>query len=177
MLSTIHKDHVNISHLLKLLQKKIHLLENDQRVDYRLIKTIITYLRNYTDKYHHPLEDMIYEYYLKSNIVDDEVVNRLSQEHKLIKETTIEMDELLEMILLDAVVPKQQCIDKLKYFVQLQSAHMDYEERDILPKIEAALTEDDWLTLKQQWQHAEHNDPLFGDNVSDEYKTLSERIK
>ncbi|PKH02028.1 hemerythrin [Psychromonas sp. MB-3u-54] len=177
MLSTIHKDHVNISNLLRLLREKVKLLENDQGVDYRLMKAIITYLRNYSDKYHHPMEDMIYEYYLKYRIVSDEVANRLALEHKLVKEITIELDQLLDMILLDAVVPKEQCIEKLKNFIKLQMAHMAYEEQEILPKIEASLTEEDWKILGQQWQHEGHIDPLFGDKVADEYKKLSERIK
>jgi hemerythrin-like domain-containing protein len=177
MLSTIHKDHVNITNLLRLLEEKVKLLENDQGVDYRLMKAIITYLRNYSDKYHHPMEDMIYEYYLKYRLVSDEVSNRLSLEHKLVKEITIELDELLDMILLDAVVPKEQCIEKLNNFIKLQMAHMDYEEQEVLPKIEASLTEKDWQILEQQWQHEGHIDPLFGDKVADEYKKLSERIK
>lgn len=177
MLSTIHKDHENISNLLKLLREKTKLLENDQRVDYRLMKSIVKYLRNYSDKYHHPMEDMIYEYYLKYRIVSDEVANRLSIEHKLVKETTIELDELLDMILLDAVVPKEQCIERLKNFIQLQLAHMTYEEQEILPKIEASLTESDWQILEEQWQHEGQIDPLFGDKVADEYQKLSERIK
>jgi hemerythrin-like domain-containing protein len=177
MLSIIHKDHVNMSNLLRLLREKVKLLENDQGVDYRLMKAIITYLRNYSDKYHHPMEDMIYEYYLKYRVVSDEVANRLSIEHKLVKEITIELDELLDMILLDAVVPREQFIEKLKNFIKLQMDHMAYEEQEILPKIEASLTEKDWQILEQQWQHEGHSDPLFGDNVSDEYKKLSERME
>ena len=177
MLSTIHNDHVNISKLLRLLRKKIQLLEDDQKIDYYLIKGIISYLKNYSDKYHHPMEDMIYAYYLKYRVVSDEVANRLSREHKLIKEATIELDELLDMILLDAVVPREQCIEKLEHFLQLQVAHMNYEEQEILPNIKASLTEDDWRSLEKKWQKDGHSDPLFGDNITEQYKTLAERIK
>ena len=177
MLSTIHDDHVNMSKLLRLLSKKIQLLEDDQKIDYRLVKGIISYLKNYADKYHHPMEDMIYEYYLKYRVVSDQVANRLSQEHQLIKEATIEVDQLLDMILLDAVVPREQCIDKLEQFLQLQTAHMNYEEQEILPNIKASLTEDDWQILHKRWQSDGHSDPLFGDNITEQYKGLADRIK
>ena len=49
MLTIIHNDHDNMSLLLKLLRKKIQLLEADEKIDYRLIKAIITYLRHYAD--------------------------------------------------------------------------------------------------------------------------------
>ena len=55
MLSIIHKDHANMNQLLKILKTKIRLLEQDKEIDYRLIKAIITYLRSYSDKYHHPM--------------------------------------------------------------------------------------------------------------------------
>jgi hemerythrin-like domain-containing protein len=176
MLDIIHNDHRNINQLLRILRAKIKLLENDEQIDYRLIKAIINYLRNYADKYHHPMEDLIYAYYLRFRVVPDEVAIRLSREHKLIKEVTVELNELIEMVLLDAIVPKEQCLEKLTEFVEVQAAHLMYEESQILPGIRDSLTEDDWANLEQQWQHNHYDDPLFGDNIGEEYKALAERI-
>ena len=47
MLEIIHSDHRNINQLLRILRKKIQLLENDEKIDYRLVKAIIDYLRHY----------------------------------------------------------------------------------------------------------------------------------
>lgn len=176
MLSIIHSDHRNINQLLRILRKKIKLLENDEKIDYRLIKALISYLRNYSDKYHHPMEDLIYAYYLKYRVVPDEIAIRLSKEHKLIKQATIELDELVEMVLLDAIVPNEICLEKLSTFVELQAAHLMYEESQILPAIRESLSADDWANLEQQWEHNHYDDPLFGDNISEEYKALAERI-
>lgn len=177
MLSIIHNDHANMNQLLRILKTKIKFLEQGKAIDYRLIKAIITYLRTYSDRYHHPLEDLIYEYYLKFRVVPDQVANRLSEEHKLIKQVTIELDELIDMILLDAIVTNEQCIEKLTDFVNLQSAHLNYEEQDILPKIQQSLTPEDWRKIEKEWQQEMYSDPLFGENVSDQYKALAERIK
>jgi len=176
MLEIIHNDHRNINQLLRILRNKIKLLEDDEKIDYRLVKAIINYLRCYSDKYHHPMEDLIYAYYLKYRVVPDEVAIRLGNEHKLIKEVTIELDELVEMILLDAIVPKQQCLEKLSVFVELQAAHLMYEESQIIPAIRESLSADDWSNLAQQWKHNHYDDPLFGDNISEEYRGLAERI-
>lgn len=176
MLEIIHSDHRNINQLLRILRKKIKLIENDEKIDYRLIKAIISYLRHYSDKYHHPMEDLIYAYYLKYRVVPDEVAIRLAKEHQLIKEVTIELDELVDMILLDTPVPKQQCLEKLSVFVELQAAHLMYEESQIIPAIRESLSADDWVNLAQQWQHNHSEDPLFGDNISEVYKALAERI-
>jgi hemerythrin-like domain-containing protein len=173
MLAIIHNDHINMNRLLKLLRKKIELLNKDEKIDYHLTKSIITYLRTYSDKYHHPLEDFIYDYYVKHYDQSAEVGTRLPEEHKHLKKVTIELDELLNMILLDAIVPKEQCIEKLQYFVDLQSAHMAYEEQELLPLIENSLTPDDWLNIEQQWRHNGYRDPLFGKNIADQYQKLA----
>ena len=59
------------------------------------------------------------------------------------------LDETLDMILLDTVVPKEQCIEKLKTFVKLQSEHIMYEEQKILPSIQKFLLKEDWSKLKK----------------------------
>ena len=176
MLDIIHDDHRKINQLLRILRKKINALENDECIDYRLIKVIISYLRNYADKYHHPMEDMIYAYYLKYRVVTDEIANRLSSEHQQLKVASIELDELVEMVLLDAIVPQQTCIDRLSKFVELQAMHLMYEEAEILPAISESLDADDWSNLQQQWKHNHYDDPLFGDKITEEYKALAERI-
>lgn len=176
MLDIIHNDHRNINQLLRILRKKIKSLECDERINYRLIKAIISYLRNYADKYHHPMEDMIYAYYLKYRVVSDDIANRLADEHQQIKQATIDLEELVEMVLLDAIVPQQVCIDRLRSYVELQAMHLMYEESQILPAIRESLDADDWSNLQQQWQHNHYDDPLFGDKIAEEYKALAERI-
>jgi len=177
MLAIILNDHINMNRLLKILTNKIVFLEKDKEVDFRLIKTIVSYLRNYADSCHHPLEDLILGYYRKSYTVSDDITARLTQEHKIIKQATIELDELLEMIQLDAIVPKEQCIEKLKNFVELQSAHMAFEEKRVLPLFKEGLSAEDWVNIKQQWQYNEYKDPLFGESIADQYRKLATYLK
>jgi len=176
MIESIHRDHKNIMQLLRVLRNKIELLKQDEKVNYQLIKSIMVYLKNYSDKYHHPMEDLIYGYYLKYRVVTDQVANRLSDEHKQIKLITGELNDMVEMILLDAIVPKDLFIEKLTTFVSKQTDHLHYEEQEILPAIKSSLSPDDWENLNQQWKHHEYADPLFGDKISEEFKALAEYI-
>lgn len=176
MIGTIHQDHRNIMQLLQVLDNKISLLKEDKEIDYRLIKSIISYLKNYSDKYHHPMENLIYAYYLKYRVVTDQVANRLADDHEQLKIMTTELDDLLGMILLDAIIPKELFIEKLAQFVRCQKLHLIYEEHEILPAIQNSLTPDDWAHLSLQWKHKGYVDPLFGKNISQEFKSLAERI-
>lgn len=176
MIEGIQQDHRNIMQLLQVLDNKIGLLKEDKEIDYGLIKSIISYLKNYADKYHHPMENMIYDYYLKYRVVTDQVANRLVDDHQQLKMMTTELDDLLGMILLDAIISKALFIEKLEQFVHRQKLHMIYEENEILPAIKSSLTEDDWAHLNLQWKHKVYVDPLFGKNISQEFKSLAERI-
>ena len=176
MIETIHQDHKNITGLLQVLHNKIDLLHKDKKIDYKVIKLIIIYLKKYADKYHHPMEDLIYAYYLKYRVVSDQVANRLNDEHLQLKIITSELDNMVDMVLLDAVVPKDLFIEKLELFVTKQKQHLDYEETEILPAIKKSLTPDDWESLNQQWKYHEYIDPLFGDKISEEFKALAQLL-
>lgn len=177
MIEQIHQDHKNIMQLLQVLGSKANLLKEDKKVDYQLIKSILVYLKKYADKYHHPMEDLIYDYYLKYRVVSDQVANRLNEEHQELKIITTELDDMVNMVLLDAIVAKENFIEKLELFVLRQKQHLDYEEKEILPAIKGSLTPDDWLSLTQQWKYHEYIDPLFGDKISEEFKILASIIK
>jgi len=177
MIESIHQDHKNIMGLLQVLHNKVILLKQEQQVDYQVIKSILVYLKKYADKYHHPMEDLIYGYYLKYRVVPEAVANRLSDEHKQLKAITAELDEMVDIVLLDAIVSNDLMIDKLSLFITKQTQHLDYEEREILPAIKKSLTPDDWESLRQQWKHHEYVDPLFGDKISEEFKALAEILQ
>lgn len=189
MLTLIHKDHENIALLLELLKRKLEALRSERRVRYDLIRDVISYLHDYDDKHHHPSEDVIYNYYLeKQKQPGSEGVNYLAKEHKQIAEATSELQTLLEMILMDAVVPSDQFIQKLSEFIDMQKRHMDYEEDKILPLLEAQLTDDDWQEIYQRLPYPQlraggsplavmqDEDPLFGKEVAERYRELRRRI-
>ena len=173
MLSSLHKDHLNITRLLTLLKQKLAAIRNEQPVSYFLLRDVVDYLREVSDKYHHPKEDMIYDYYLKYRVVEGEVANRLHEEHARLLDAGTELKEMVEMILMDAVIPLDQLKAKLEAFIVLQQCHMDYEESEIFPLLRTKLTEDDWRHLEQNWRSKKAEDPLFGRVVAERYRDIS----
>ncbi len=176
MLEIIHQDHQNMNRLLTVLREKLLAIRQEQRVNYRIVRDIVVYLQSYSDKYHHPMEDILYDYYLKYRVVSDGVANRLQEDHHQLAIATSSLKEQLDIILLDAVVPIDQLCDQLDSFIKLQLAHLTYEEREVLPAIKNSLTEDDWRQLEQQWQIDVTKDPLFGRDIASQFQTLAKRI-
>lgn len=188
MLEFIKKDHRNMQVLLDVLQQKVAALKQEQPVRYSLIRDILEYLKNFSGKYHHPHEDIIYNYYLTHKSQQSNAINHLEAEHKAIAEATEQLCTTVEMILLDAIVPLEQFVEQLEGFIQQQLQHMRYEDQQILPALEQELDEQDWQAiiaglpyagLKQGLsinQLMEQLDPLFGKDVAEQYQALHERI-
>lgn len=176
MLSSLHQDHINIARLLELLKRKLAAIRSEEKVSYTLIRDVMDYLSEVADKRHHPKEDMIYDYYLKYRVVEGEVGHRLHEEHQKLVEAGAELKEMLDMILMDAVIPLEQFTAKLEHFIILQESHMNYEEGVVFPRLRESLTEDDWRQIEQNWQVHAGADPLFGPEVSQHFRDLAERL-
>ncbi|CAG9000427.1 MAG: hypothetical protein CENE_02422 [Candidatus Celerinatantimonas neptuna] len=177
MLDNLMHDHVNIAALLKVLEHKLDLIRSEKSVKYKLIADIITYLGDYADKYHHPREDAIYDYFCKYRADGLDISDKLAREHQKLHELTEELDEVVQLILLDAVIPLDQFSQKLEHFISAQWDHLNFEEREIFPLLKEKLTEDDWRIIEQNWEHSDYNDPLFGSKVEQHYSALAERIR
>ena len=134
-------------------------------------------MQEYADKYHHPKEELIYNYYLNSCAVASDIEHRLRLDHQRLKDETLELNAVVEMILMDAVVPLDQFSSKLEHYINSQFNHLKFEDTELLPAIAKALSADDWKQIEQNWQHADLDDPLFGRKVAQRYQQLAERIK
>ena len=61
------------------------------------------------------------------------MANRLHEEHARLLDAGTELKEMVEMILMDAVIPLDQFVARLEQFIEQQEAHMNYEEGVIFP--------------------------------------------
>lgn len=176
MLDDIHTEHGYIIRLLNILQQKLDAIRQGQTVNYTLIKEIVDYLQSHAEQCHHPKEDILYHYY-QSHYADDQGdMASLEWEHQELAQLTHEFSDTVEMILMDAVVPLDVFADKLNAFVTRQRAHLEFEEQNVFPRIRANFTKDDWLAVSGQYSQCEC-DPLFGSQVAERYRALSERLQ
>ena len=173
MLSELHREHINIAKLLDLLRQQLFAIRSEKEVRYRLLRDILSYLSEVADQYHHPQEDLIYDYYRQFRCSDDQFSTRLSEEHARVVTAGQELTELVDMILMDSVIPLEQLTAKLEAFIVLQQCHMDYEESEIFPLLRSKLSEDDWRHLEQNWRSKKAEDPLFGRVVAERYRDIS----
>ncbi|SEF72286.1 hemerythrin domain-containing protein [Vibrio hangzhouensis] len=175
MIERIRREHGYMVRLLAILNRKLHLLEQEQPINYSIVKEIVDYLANHSEKVHHPKEDILYHYFLEK-YGEQEQISDLEADHKALSEKTHSFLDVVEMILKDAVVPQDIFMDKLSHFIQDQKRHLDLEEQSVLPLIEKRFTTADWQHVESLWT-VEENDPVFGETIADRYKQLAERVR
>ena len=180
IIEQIRREHGYMIRLLAILKKKLVTLRDEKPINYSLVKEIVDYLCNYSEKTHHPKEDIIYRYYMQhygaQHRAENEEMKNLEEEHIALSKKSHEFLDLVEMILRDAVVPQDVFIAQLESFIITQKSHLDIEEKEILPLINSTFSTQDWQAVESQWQQPD-DDPVFGDTIADRYKQLAQRVR
>ncbi|CED72254.1 putative hemerythrin [Aliivibrio wodanis] len=173
LIESIYKEHGYINRIIQLLDNKVSLLEEEKSVNYNLIRESVDYLSSVAEKVHHPKEDMIYQYYIEHYGEHEGLVDLL-QEHHTLSDSTEAFSVIVEMILNDAIVPKEIFKENLKEFTNRIKRHLELEEAKIFPFLKSHLTEDDWKELEAYWK--EEEDPVFGHQVNKRYLELASKV-
>lgn len=174
LIESIYKEHGYINRIIQLLDSKLSRLEDEKSVNYNVIRESVDYLSLVAEKVHHPKEDMIYQYYVDHYGKHEGLANLLIEHHTLSGDTE-DFSITIEMILNDAIVPKERFKEQLKAFTCRIRQHLELEEKEILPFLKTHLTVADWKELESHWVEVE--DPVFGRQVNKRYLELAGRVR
>ncbi|EPE3097040.1 hemerythrin domain-containing protein [Vibrio cholerae] len=175
MMERIRREHSYMVRLLSILRHKLDLVKSEQPINYSLLKEIVDYLASYSEKVHHPKEDILYRHYM-AHYGDEQQVANLEREHQELAQITHQFLDVMEMILNDAVVPQDVFIEQLEAFLQGQKQHLELEEQSILPLINQTFELEDWQNVESQWQNND-DDPVFGETIAERYALLARRVR
>ena len=169
-----HNEHMYFARLLNLLQRQVDAFETGQRPNYELMIDIITYLRSYSDRFHHPREDVAFAR-LAQHCPDLELtLARLRQEHRVIANAGEQLLGGLTAILDDAVLPRSEVEAAAATYLVYYRHHIATEEKDVLARAEDALTDEDWDAVNAAVPL--EPDPLFGTGPEEHYRDLRRQI-
>lgn len=172
--SAWHTEHVFFGKLLKLLQRELDVFHRGEQPNYELMQNIVTYLREYSDRYHHPREDEAFRR-LASRCPDLELpLARLHQEHRVIANAGEKLLDLLNAVQEDIVLPRAGIETALATYLVYYNSHIAKEEGDILTRASMVLTSTDWEAVKAAAPVG--RDPLFGDLPDERFRELRHLI-
>ena len=169
-----HDEHAYFKLLLQLLHQEVDCFPRGRRPDYELMLDIISYLREYSDRFHHPREDVAFVL-LEERLPDLALpLARLRQEHRVIAHAGDTFAQLLEAALGEVVVPLEEMETAAAMYLVYYGNHIAKEEEDVLPRAAQALTPADWEAVRAAVPPA--GDPLFGEHPQERYRELRRRI-
>lgn len=169
-----HTEHVYFSQLLDLLRKEVDVFHTGERPNYELMLDIISYLRDYSDQFHHPREDVAFACLAKRRPDMELALARLGQEHRVIAHAGETLLKLLSEILGDAIVQRAEVEVAAATYLVYYGNHIAREEEDVLSRAAQALTPEDWEAVRKAVPAG--RDPLFGDRPEARYRELRRQI-
>ena len=169
-----HTDHVYFNRLLGLLQREVDVFHGGERPNYELMLDVISYLRDFSDRFHHPREDVAFARLAKSCPDLELVLARLGQEHRVIAHAGETLRSQLEAVLGGAVVARAEIEVAAATYLVYYGNHIAKEEEDVLPRAAQALTPQDWEAVRSALPAA--GDALAEEASDERYRALRRRI-
>ena len=169
-----HADHVNFGRLLDLLEKQVAVFHAGERPDYELMLDIMSYLRHYPDRFHHPREDAVFARLGARDAGLRAQINRLTQEHRVLATAGEALLERLNEAIDEQVVTREAIEAAAATYLVYYRAHLAAEEKDILPRAAELLTREDWAAVAAAAPAG--RDPLFGEEAEERYRELRRQI-
>lgn len=165
-----HLEHVRFARLLDLFEAEVAEFHDQGQPDYEQMRDIVQYLHDYTDRVHHPREDVAFAALQRHEPELRPVIRRLLQEHRVISVTGSTLLQLLDDAAKDAMVSREKVEATAATFVAYYRNHLSTEERDILPRAKKCLDAADWQQVADVLPDGP--DPLFDAQINERYRTL-----
>jgi hemerythrin-like domain-containing protein len=171
-----HSDHANFLKILELLERELNAFHQAEQPNYDLMRDIVFYLCNYSDRFHHPREDVAFAKLASRDPTMRLPIGRLLQEHRVIAEAGKTLLQYLEEILEDAIIERATVEAAAATYLLYYRHHINEEESEIMPRARQLLTDDDWRAVATAVSSSV--DPVFGasQDIDVRYRELRRQI-
>jgi hemerythrin-like domain-containing protein len=168
------QEHDYFARLLRLLQREVDAFHRGSEPNFALMLDIVTYLREYSDQFHHPREDVAFARLARHRPDVELVLSRLQQEHRVIAHAGAQLLAELESVLQGMIVPRERIEAAAATYLIYYGNHLHTEDHAVLPHAAAHLTAADWEAVRQAVPATP--DPLFGPDPHERFRRLRRQI-
>ncbi len=174
--SIIVQEHLGLWRIIDLLdslQQDMNLRGN--KPDELLLTTIFDYIEHFSHRVHsQPEEVLLYKLLREKSPESGPLIDKLEKGYVVGHKALAELRELLTSCMQQWPEGREAFSHALTRFTQALRKHIKKEEGVVIPRAREVLSADDWdqiIDAKDQ-----HNDPLFGEMVRDEFRELRHKI-
>lgn len=159
LLEKLRTDHENLEKILTLLTTQLDHFFAGRESNFDLKIELMEYLETYADQGHHPLENAIFRVAINRVGDQEELLERLQEQHQSLEQLTRQFRQSLENILQGGVMLRDELEVQGREFVALQRQHMSQEDKEVFPMLDRLMTEEDWQEVEKSIPR--HDDPVF----------------
>lgn len=167
-------EHENMRALLELVDTELSLTELGATPDYPLTLSVIQYLAEYVDCFHHPREDVAFALAANGEPALFELASAAHEQHTDILVAGATLQGLLERAYNDSPTSRGLVLEAGRAYARGLRQHMHFEERFLFPVLSRVLSDEQWRQLNRACKA--RMDPLFGPNVDPRYRRLRDRV-
>lgn len=164
-------EHIKFARLLDVLEEQVIAFRDGGDPDFGRMRDVVSYLRGYPDRYHHPLEDAVFERLVAREPELRLPINRLLQEHRAIAVAGEELLVRLNEMIGGAPAALAGVEAAAAVYLAYYQHHLATEEREILPRAARLLTPEDWEIVACAISPGA--DPLFAEVPDARFLALS----
>ena len=174
ILERLHAEHQNFARFLYCFRHQISGFGNpDEETNISLILDMLDYINAYPERWHHPVEDIIFARLLTKEFDQKAVVESVMEDHQKLETLTDKLRADFGSVVMDVAIHVEELKAEAQDYLDAQFAHLDIEEGEIYPLVEEHFDDSDWAELEEQLRGEE--DPLF-DQTRNQYDHLLSAI-
>ena len=171
ILRALDEEHHYQQRVLGMLEKQVAALNQRREPDYEVMHGVMRYMTNYPDRFHHPKEDLVFNKVMERDPSSTPEVQRLLKDHVEIIARGAELLAVIDRCRADPGKADTHALRKSAHaYVGYLRRHMDVETLRFFPRACEVLRAGDWAEVDAQMKPV--LDPVFGDQVADEFHTL-----
>lgn len=176
VLDALYRDHANMSALLRVLDLQLGAFDNAEPMDYDIVGDVLSYCRDFPGIRHHPIEDHLYIVLRKLNPELAMHAAPIVAEHAELSGLVVEVSVMLNQVLMEMPIPRDEFSALGRRFVDLQNRHMKAEETLLFPAALQVLKDRHWADLESVMIDS-GDDPVFADNAITRFDRLREEVQ
>ena len=175
-LRVISREHRNLFALLSCLRAILREAEADKELpDLGLVDSVISYLENYLNRFHHPKETQHLFPAVRRHRGDlGTVLDELESQHEMVGPSLATIRDALEDCRREGLGGLHKLRDAVERYSEFEIAHMGLEEGQVMPAARECLSAADWDSIDATF--LSNDDPLFGDEQKKAYRRLFSEI-
>ena len=176
VLDALYQDHANMTALLRVLDRQLTACDDAEPMDYEFVGDVLAYCRDYPDIRHHPAEDHLYIILRNLNPEMAAGAAPIVAEHGALADLTVEASVMLNQVLMEMPVPRDEFSALGRRFVEAQIRHMEAEETLLFSAALRVLKQSHWDNLEAVILDP-RDDPVFADGAVTRFDRLRADVR